>query len=96
MDNTQIFALLFVLAWAGTIFWLGYYFGQKDGKAKAEVISQDLAEQANEDLTRKLNDARTLNRRLMEHFELVQARLLNTTPSQPPAAPSVLRTEKAA
>lgn len=96
MDNTQIFALLFVLAWAGAIFWLGYYFGQKDGKAKAEVISQDLADQANEDLTRKLNDARTLNRRLMEHFELVQARLLITTPSQPPVTQPTLHTGKAA
>ena len=76
MSITQTFALLFLALWALLIYGIGYYFGARDGKAKATLIEQDIAEQTNEDLTRRLNEARVLNRRLMSHFEVIESRLM--------------------
>lgn len=76
MSNTQLLALLFIAIWAVVIFAIGYYFGNKDGKTKATFTEHDLADQAHEDLIRKLGEARVLNRRLMCHFEVIESRLM--------------------
>lgn len=75
MDTTQTLACIFLLTWAGVLIWIGYRFGLNDGVQKGEQQTAERQQTAVEDLTRKLGEARALNQRLRDHFDVLDRRL---------------------
>ncbi|WP_024694707.1 hypothetical protein [Pseudomonas syringae] len=77
MDTTQAFSLIFILCWAVVLLWIGYRYGHIDGQEKGKQLALADQEESFNELSRKLGEARLLNRRLLDHFDILEARLLN-------------------
>lgn len=77
MDTTQALSLVFILCWAVVLLWIGYRYGHSDGQQRGKQVALTEHEESLNELTRRLGEVRLLNRRLLDHFDMLEARLIN-------------------